>query len=157
MEHTKEPWAFAESGDYEHENYVEEFFVIVPADKVPASEMNDVSDELARVGVATWRYGARYRDIPEEVDEANARRIVACVNACEGILTERLEEVSFPLAEYAELYDQNEELLKALKVVLSITEKPEGTYEVPLGMIDDIARAAITTTEEVKVDVLPQS
>lgn len=36
------------------------------------------------------KYGGTARSVPQEVAEANARRIVACVNACEGIPGELL-------------------------------------------------------------------
>lgn len=50
--------------------------------------------------------------------EANARRIVACVNACAGISTENLEE-NLPVKELARRYNetlkQRDELLYALE------------------------------------------
>ena len=54
--------------------------------------------------------------------EANARRIVACVNACAGIPTDDLEQCPsgglFHLADHAnELVKQREELLAALEAV----------------------------------------
>jgi len=46
--------------------------------------------------------------------EANARRIVACVNACEGISNEHLEKM--PVAEvFAIVKQQRDDLLAALK------------------------------------------
>ena len=66
-----------------------------------------------------------------EETRANARRIAACVNACEGIGTERLEDLGRPLMQHligcderaarqvkeaAALTAQRDELLAALKV-----------------------------------------
>jgi len=69
MEHTPEPWQFKDS------SYVAAKFL----GKRPNGEVF---------------FNTRYRgvvDMTEEQDIANARRIVACVNACKGIDTERLE------------------------------------------------------------------
>ena len=69
--------------------------------------------------------------IAESITSANARRIAACVNACEGITTERLEDLGRPLMKHligcderaarqvkeaAALTAQRDELLSALKV-----------------------------------------
>lgn len=68
---------------------------------------------------------------PDDDYEANARRLVACWNACEGITTERLEDLGRPLMKHligcderaarqvkeaAALTAQRDELLSALKV-----------------------------------------
>lgn len=70
--------------------------------------------------------------------EANARRIVACVNACEGITTERLEDLGRPLMQHligcderaarqvkeaADLTSQRSTLLAALRC--AIKKAPE--------------------------------
>lgn len=48
--------------------------------------------------------------------EANARRIVACVNACAGLANEQLDRVvKNPLSSYRELMQQRDELLAALE------------------------------------------
>lgn len=67
---------------------------------------------------------------PDDDYEANARRLVACWNACEGITTERLEDLGRPLMKHligcderaarqvkeaAELCAQRDELLAGLK------------------------------------------
>ena len=55
--------------------------------------------------------------LPADVHEANARRIVACVNACEGISTDNLEDnraVAWLAQRYNEVVQQRDELLKAL-------------------------------------------
>ena len=86
-----------------------------------------------------------------EETRANARRIAACVNACEGIGTERLEDLGRPLMQHligcderaarqvkeaADLTAQRDELLAALKVLV------ENGGIGPESMFDD-ARAAI--------------
>lgn len=52
--------------------------------------------------------------------DEDARRIVACVNACEGISTENLEE-NKPIIELARAYNaslrQRDDLLEALKSI----------------------------------------
>lgn len=51
---------------------------------------------------------------------ANARRIVACVNACEGIETEELNEYCAVSAkEYQDLEQQRDRLLEALELMVS--------------------------------------
>ena len=71
---------------------------------------------LIRGGDATI-VAVRHR-LPADVHEANARRIVACVNACEGISTENLEDnrpVKWLAQQYNEVIKQRDELLEALK------------------------------------------
>jgi hypothetical protein len=54
----------------------------------------------------------------QDVNEANARRIVACVNACRGLPTDELEQrglVQAVGAELIELTNQRDQLLAALK------------------------------------------
>ena len=77
---------------------------------------------IARLACTTGKY---------ESEELNARRLVACWNACEGITTERLEDLGRPLMKHligcderaarqvkeaAALTAQRDELLSALKV-----------------------------------------
>lgn len=45
--------------------------------------------------------------------KANARRIVACVNACDGIPTDELERKGLPLYMHETLTEQRDELLAA--------------------------------------------
>lgn len=67
-------------------------------------------------GIICGRHGGQVID--GEFNEANARRIVACVNTCAGISTENLED-NKPLIELAMAYNvalrQRDELLKALE------------------------------------------
>ncbi len=65
MSHTKEPWEYAANSHY-HE--------------VNGSDRR-IGDTCASSCSGNWPLG-----------QANARRIVACVNACAGLSTEELEE-----------------------------------------------------------------
>lgn len=56
-----------------------------------------------------------------ESDEANARRLVACWNACDGISTEALENMPQPFGSllstgFQDVVAQRDELLEALKL-----------------------------------------
>lgn len=56
---------------------------------------------------------------------ANARRIVACVNACEGISTEYLEKFSATtFNDFKRMKEQRDELLTALEEVLERMDRP---------------------------------
>jgi hypothetical protein len=63
-----------------------------------------------------------------EIDVLNARRIVACVNACAGIDTEYLEAMRNTTilknseGKYKELLQQRDELLAALKGLIEFAE-----------------------------------
>lgn len=64
-----------------------------------------------------------------ETEQAIARRIVACINACEGFSIEELEGTDMHKdsieadAEIRELKKQRDELLKALRVALNALEE----------------------------------
>ena len=63
------------------------------------------------------------RVVGSEEMEANARRIVACINACAGIPTEGLEKTrlgSDVLLEMHKISQQRDDLLATLKAVTSI-------------------------------------
>lgn len=68
---------------------------------------------------------------------ANARRIVACANACEGIDTEYLEKYGLPgfAKQISDLVEQRDQLLEALR--------PIAKYGEISAEIIDVARAAI--------------
>lgn len=71
----------------------------------------------------------------------NARRIVACVNACVGIPTENLEEKTVVVSHdynLANIKQQRDELLAALKKIES---------ETAATWVCDVARAAIFKAE----------
>ena len=89
-------------------------------------------------------------------DEANARRLVACWNACDGLTTEHLENIdmlggtlagrfaAFHASE-RELMDTRDELLEALKGLLS--GMFDGPDESDAAALVTKARAAIAKAE----------
>lgn len=97
-------------------------------------------------------------------DRANARHIVACVNACEGITTERLEDLGRPLMQHligcderaarqvkeaAALTAQRDDLLSALKLVTDRIEFCASQEEMRRHMPTiEHARAVIAKVEE---------
>lgn len=100
-EHTKEPWVYDNS-----DNHSTMFY----SDDATGSIIGEC---------------AKYMFAPRPIEErkANARRIVACVNALEGLTTEQIEEgvlqnmredSDFLAAEVNALTKQRDELLKAL-------------------------------------------
>lgn len=83
----------------------------------------------------------------EDVDEADARRIVACVNACAGVPTKVLEAVGrhhgFDPAEViAEIEKQRDELLAALKLVLPMAKGYAAEHQ--FGKNDEHCMAAVS-------------
>ncbi len=84
--------------------------------------------------------------VTQAPSEANARRIVACVNACEGIPTARLEAGSADVLAYSmELHKQRDELLEALKNLVGLAKlgaAPLHNYKAAIQVADDaIAKA----------------
>lgn len=57
-------------------------------DEIPVIEINPDAPDVARATVKLSAYGA----IPPDEAKANTKRIVACVNACKGIPTDKLRE-----------------------------------------------------------------
>lgn len=79
---------------------------------------------------------------------ANARRIVACVNACRGLSTDELEKhglVSAVGTELIELEKQREQLLAALEQIARYPATRSD--EMSMESARDIARAAIAATK----------
>ena len=80
----------------------------------------DTATKDGRLGYSTWRglartYGCEdFPSIGSEIMEANARRIVACVNACEGVRTEHLEN-NLPIVELVARYNEALREIDALK------------------------------------------
>lgn len=99
-------------------------------------------------------------DLPLQVKAANARRIVACVNACKGISTAELE-VMPPDMDWFEgitkqrdlLRQQRDQLVEALRSTLArvtheeIATRSEATKDVMRG-IARIVRAALASLKE---------
>lgn len=79
---------------------------------------------------------------------ANARRIVACVNACRGLSTDELEKhglVSAVGTELIELEKQRDQLLAALEQIARYPATRSD--EMSIESARDIARAAIDAAE----------
>lgn len=131
MEHTKEPWVVIEKSEH-HGTYVEDEHGDTVCDLYVLDRISD-------------------KPIEQDRSEANARRIVACVNACVGVPTEKLEGdyyQGFDPWSYAEhLKAQREELLAALK---KIRLEPQETMSngKALHAILNIAKRAITKVEK---------
>ena len=83
--------------------------------------------------------------IGESIVDANARRIVACVNACAGLPTEQLES-SPPggiINGVAGLIAQRNELLAALEIIAASEEFHGDSFVCDFGTLQGVARAAI--------------
>lgn len=88
----------------------------------------------------------------DEQDAANARRIVACVNACDGIGTETLEHCKFEGDWNAA--KQRDELLAALRHITDIAEVSFNQDDNILSFerqAIDTARAAISKATPVEI------
>lgn len=129
--HTKEPWSLGEE------------------DRHGDTPIN-AADWRSLALVVTHMHGGEDQ-CPEGL--ANARRIVACVNACAGIPTDTLELVpSFERAgikTIREIEQQRDELLSALKdVMLWINNwTPDFTYDPDWPIDRDRADSAIAKSE----------
>lgn len=93
------------------------------------------------------------------LQEANAARIVACVNACEGVDTEDLEHGCYEklIGKHVEVYfakqdaeAQRDELLAALKNCITAIERTDHYTQADRFEAADKARAAIAKAEGVK-------
>lgn len=94
-----------------------------------------------------------------ENKEANARRIVAAVNACEGIETEILEagtmgEIGTAIrtmdTENERLRQQNAELVQALKKLSLMAQTSGGTAGSDKALIDAIEQAASAINKHIQ-------
>lgn len=86
----------------------------------------------------------------DEPSEADARRLVACWNACNGITTERLEDLGRPLMQHligaderaGRMVKERDELLESLEALVN-EQQPLGidrpTYQAALKVIDKVA------------------
>ena len=104
---------------------------------------------LIRGGDATI-VAVRHR-LPADVHEANARRIVACVNACEGISTENLEDnrpVKWAIQQYNNVVKQRDELLKALMLAESVYRQNCVNEGEPSSVLDAMQAAILKATGE---------
>ena len=83
--------------------------------------------------------------LANEEGKDNARRIVACVNACAGLPTEQLES-SPPggvLKGVAGLISQRDELLAALEIIAASEEFHGDSFVCDFGTLQGVAGAAI--------------
>ena len=95
-EHTKEPWMALFVGDES-----DRLWAIISANQPVCTRANDICHVFPRGG--------------DKKTDANARRIVACVNACQGISTSVLELQGVPSLELCKrLEQQRDELLDLL-------------------------------------------
>nr|WP_294864384.1 hypothetical protein [uncultured Pseudogulbenkiania sp.] len=96
-----------------------------------------------KLGIAHWADNPHASlDLTEEQQRANARRIVACVNACTGISTYALERGQLLDAhgleeKNDELSRRNEELLAALMLALPFVEDHEGSEVYKSGAVSN--------------------
>lgn len=102
MSHTKEPWRL---GKLTH-----------PRDYETVRETVGPHDVVVDTDDGVYVLASCNYNFPQDA-LANARRIVACVNACAGISTENLED-NIPVKELARRYNetirQRDELLAAV-------------------------------------------
>jgi hypothetical protein len=122
-EHTKEPWRIGvRKNNYKIEGSKEEMEIL--------QRLGKVSFEALSIGMDEEQIAI----IPlDESSEANARRIVACVNACAGINTEDLQGIidgtdkrppwlTMAWEEIERIRKQRDELLGALEKVATSSE-----------------------------------
>ena len=124
-EHTKEPWnADVSITDKNGWELPKQIVTISSGEKLIA------------------RYSTDYGEFPcDSENEANARRIVACVNACDGYSTEALEEPGGFMKSFGDALEQRDKLLEALRRIAS--------WETDNGAVR-IARETIAEVEAAK-------
>ena len=116
MQHTKEPWFYSETDDG---------FAEITNDERAAGEYISIAEVPTGF---SGKIGAE--------QEANARRIVACVNACAGISTETLE--AMPAGPSA-IERQRDKLLAALTEIAELDIlKYHHAYAIAKGAIEEI-------------------
>jgi hypothetical protein len=105
--------------------------------RIVANEPSADNDEVLICDVAPDNHALT------EFDEFNARRIVACVNACAGISNEHLELLSVAQM-VAAAVEQRDELVGALREIKELTSR----QQLPItAKINDIARAALAKVQ----------
>ena len=109
--HTKEPWQYEKAVDPRGYNFI----------SINTGTLSDYKDTTI---CGIWGN--------DPVDFENAKRIVACVNACEGIPTEALSSVNdwskAGAASAKKFRDQRNSLRHALEQLFSLHE-PEGRFQ----------------------------
>lgn len=130
-QHTPEPWSFKPLTTKLDEEEICGFIIAEPE-----------NSDLPSAAIAAVRYQEHDGN---DVSQANARRIVACVNACEGIPTEALEmtgssKVMASVIDLAQEALESGVLMELLGALESVTEVAEnmrekleqvGGYEIP--------------------------
>lgn len=110
-----------------HEDHYSDQSVITDSDGfqiVEVSHMPVLLDYAKKLGIDHWtdKPGEAYKELSEEEQRANARRVVACWNACEAISTESLETELSTVTAWSRTatsliatMTQRDDLLEALK------------------------------------------
>jgi hypothetical protein len=102
--HTAEPWRVAPNeGSY------------VATEFSPRNVMGGSAD-----GNSDYILSCVIGDVPQLDAEANARRIVACVNACVGIPTENLENGCLTIEVFDQMTKERGDLLAALQALRAV-------------------------------------
>ena len=83
-------------------------------------------------------------ELQPQTAEANARRLAACWNVCEGIPTEMLESSTKLHHATGEMMRQRDELLEVVKRIDSMCEKPIRFSSIA---VQEVARAALVKAE----------
>ena len=119
-EHTKEPWFYSETDDG---------FAEITNDERAAGEYISIAEVPTGF---SGKIGAE--------QEANARRIVACVNACEGIPTGVLEKQGMvPIEQVThDIERQRDKLLAALVEVIRISDRDHDAWNHAKAVIAEV-------------------
>lgn len=132
--HTKEPWiveAIDNNGEYgsgpDSRSGFQSFAICDAESRVLFDSLNrDVSISEIHEEAHEDEYG--HVTAWDDLASRDARRIVACVNACAGITTERLQQIDKPILQHlfgadqhaASLVQQRDELLQELRAAHQI-------------------------------------
>jgi hypothetical protein len=129
LRHTPEPWAISSDGD-------------VMVNTAP----------LRKIVVSGFSLSIAGRD---DLAAANARRIVACVNACAGISTDELESKSLSIV-LSDAINKRRELAEALlDCTNALADSVSHTH--PYAKIVDQCRAALASIDRTRVGVTNES
>jgi len=138
QKHTQEPWSLSEDSTS-----------ILDKDGFAIADVTNVAvldDYDKKLRIPHWADSPlASRDISEEEQEATARRIVACVNACAGIPTEALD--AGVLHDIGDELQQRDELLATLKEINAIALHETMSFEEGNDRIAEISTQAITKVE----------
>lgn len=120
-----------------------------------AVEVTEDEDQLIKIRASNGANIARlWIDVDDkhfsDEQRENARRIVACVNACRGLPTDELEQKGLVAAVGTQLLEadqQSDELLEALELMVAIHDEPSGFSGKYGKALDDAIQA-----QEEKID-----